>query len=178
MVNFIQPYKKKLAIIDADFLPFFCCYNKDDSYKKTLEDCINTVDNFITNILVGTKSELFTGFLTKGKCFRYGVNPDYKANRKYLNLPDYLNETKKYLEDKYNFTYKENFEADDLCESLRKQLNNEYECILVSPDKDLLNLTGTNYNPRTHELSIISKFETEYNFWISMLVGKLLPKAI
>lgn len=163
---------KNLTIVDADFLPFFVCHNKKNEPEKTLKDCIKLVDDFVFSILVNTNADEYTGFLTKGKCFRYQVNPDYKANRKYVDLPKYLDEIKQHIANKYNFTWQEGYEADDLCESVRNEYSKKaYNCTLVSPDKDLLNLEGINYNPRTNELIKIDKNQAYYSLWSSMLVG-------
>ena len=165
---------KVVACIDADFLPFFTCYNKKDgSPKKTLEDCIKLTDDFIKNILFMVKADYYVGYLTVGKCFRYRINPAYKSNRKYLGLPDYIKEVKQHLIDRHNFTWNEEYEADDMVVSFKAQ-NPQYETIIVSPDKDILNLAGKSLNPKKMAFNEVSE-EGEINyFWKSMISGDVV----
>lgn len=158
----------RVAVWDADFIPFYVCHSKDKS-EKSLEQCIIDCDSLIMNVnrLVGCNR--FTGFLTKGKCFRYAVYPNYKGNRKYMNLPKYLNEVKKYLEDHYMFAHNPLYEADDLVLSYKN--HSKDDCIIVSPDKDILNLRGTHYNPRKNEFVTTTTLEAETYFWRSMITG-------
>jgi 5'-3' exonuclease len=162
--------KTKISVWDADFIPYYVCHNKDKDYKKTLDDCINKCNELINNINKETQAEAYTGFLTFGKCFRYKVYPEYKGNRKYLNLPDYINEVKDYLINNHNFIYLNDYEADDLVVSYKVQ-NPNFDITIISPDKDILYLEGINYNPKKNEFIKVSKEESELYFWTSMIVG-------
>lgn len=159
-----------VGIWDADFIPFIICHNKKDAEAKTLEQCIQLCDEFIESINTTLGLDYYVGFLTKGKCFRYEIEPNYKANRKYDNLPTFMNEVRDHLALKYGFKNVEEYEADDLVLSYKKH-NSTYDCIIISPDKDLLNLEGTNYNPRKGEIVHCSKEDSELYFWKSMLIG-------
>jgi 5'-3' exonuclease len=161
--------KNRIAVWDADFIPFYVCHNKDNSIPKTLEDCITDCDTLIKNINASIGCTSFLGFLTKGKCFRYSIYPAYKGNRKYDSLPLYLNEVKDHLEKEYGFIPVPYYEADDLVLSYKNQ--SEDECIIVSPDKDILNLEGTHYNPRKNEFVETNAEKATRYFWKSMMVG-------
>lgn len=163
----------RIGCWDADFIPFYVCHNKryeSGVIEKTLEDCIKGCDSLLNNINKSIKADSFVGFITKGKCFRYKIYPEYKGNRKYDNMPKYMNEVRTYMVEKYGFIGVEGLEADDLVVSYKK-LNKDDEVIIVSPDKDLLNLEGTNYNPKKNEHVTITAEEAERYFWTSMLVG-------
>lgn len=160
----------RIANWDADFIPFYVCHSKDKDHEKSLEECIIDCDTLINNINKEIGCEAFVGFLTKGKCFRYDIYPDYKGNRKYLTLPKYLNDVKDHMTKKYNFGYHQNYEADDLVYSYKLQ-NPTDEVVIVSPDKDILYLEGTHYNPRLNKFVTTSKEEAEIYFWKSMIVG-------
>ncbi len=159
-----------IGVYDADFLPYFVCFNKKDAEEKTEDDCIRICDEFIANINKSILCDQFVGFLTKGKCFRYDIYPEYKGNRKYLDPPKYMNEVKSHLMYEYGFTSVDGYEADDAVVSYKKA-NPQYDCIIISPDKDLLNLEGTNYNPRKADLIYTSKEDADTYFWKSMIVG-------
>lgn len=159
----------RVGVYDADFIPFYVCNNKDKTIEKTLDECIEHCDSLIDNMNKAIFCEYFTGFLTKGKCFRYNVYPEYKGNRKYDNMPTYLKEVREHLMKHYNFTYCEGFEADDLVVSYKQQSKDE--CIIISPDKDILNLEGIHYNPRKNEYVATDKDTADLYFWKSMVIG-------
>lgn len=163
--------KRTLAILDSDLFPFFSSFNKKYKEEKTLDECIETCDGFINTVLLKTNASRFTGFITKGKCFRYSVFPEYKSNRKYTNPMKHSFDVRDYMIKRYGFVSLEGYEADDLCISLRKQLKDEYNCVVVSGDKDLLNLEGVNFNVRTHELFTKTKEDEMNFFWRQMIHG-------
>lgn len=162
--------KIRVNILDADFIPFFVCYNKKGKPEKSADDCIKLCDDFIRNMNGFTRADKYGGYLTKGKCFRYTVNPDYKSNRKYTNMPAFMTEVKEHLIGKHNFTWQEGYEADDLVVSFKAQ-NPQYDVIIVSPDKDILNLEGKHLNPRKMAWKRTTKQEAEDYFWSSMIIG-------
>ena len=135
--------KERIACWDADFIPFYVCHNKRYStgilQEKTLEDCISLCDSLISNINKAVRADSFTGFITRGKCFRYTIYPEYKGNRKYDNIPKHLNEVRAYMIEKYGFMNLEGYEADDLVASYKRSSTDDV--IIISPDKDLLNLS-------------------------------------
>ncbi len=158
------------GVWDADFIPFYVCHSKDKDHEKSLEECIRDCDLLIENVNNAIGADDFIGFLTAGKCFRYSIYPQYKGNRKYDKLPKYLNDVKNHMMIKYNFQYAEGYEADDLVYSYKLQ-NPTINCIIVSPDKDILNLEGTHYNPKKNEFVTTSQEEAYEYFWKSMIVG-------
>ncbi len=163
-------YKPIINIFDSDFIPFYVLNIKKGEEEKTLEQYKYQCDNFIENINKATNADYYIGYLTIGKCFRYDINPSYKANRKYDNLPKYLNELKEYLANNHNFIGQVGYEADDLVISFKAQ-NSQYESIIVSPDKDILNLEGKHFNPRKMEFKETSNEESIEYFWKSMICG-------
>lgn len=163
--------KPVVSVLDADFIPFYTNFTKKGEEDKTLEQCIDKCDDFINNINRYTRADYYVGYLTKGKCFRYNINSSYKANRKYNNMPKYLQEVRQHLQDKHNFLYQEGYESDDLVYSFKTQNKDKYDCIIVSPDKDILNLPGKHLNPRKMAFHRTSEDEATEFFWKSMVVG-------
>lgn len=160
----------KLGVWDADFIPFYILSKKDDKGRTLdLEEYYKSCDDIIQNINESVGCDSFIGFISRGKCFRYDIYPEYKANRKYYELPKYLNEIKEYLENTYNFISIRGYEADDLVYSTKA--NYKGQTIIISPDKDLLMLEGTHYNPKKNIFHYTSKEEAETYFWKSMMVG-------
>lgn len=161
----------KITLWDADFIPYYVCHVKKGEPEKSLDDCKALVDTMIYNINNAINTDYFNLYLTVGKCFRYDIYDKYKANRKYEEVK-HLHDTKQYLIDKYNAIGHKGLEADDLvCIYKNKFTELGYECIIISPDKDILNLEGKHYNPRKNEWCTTSKQDAELYFWKSMIIG-------
>lgn len=165
-----EEHKRIIGVYDGDFLPYYVCHNKADQPEKTLEECYALIDTFINNINKAVGAEQYCGFLTVGKCFRYQVYPEYKANRKYDQKLNYLDRVKEYLITKHNFNYISGYEADDLVMSFKEQFK-EYNNIIISPDKDILYSVDIAYNPRKNEFIYNSPKEISKYFWTSMITG-------
>ncbi len=168
----------RCALVDADFLPYYCCHNKKGEEPKTLQQCYDHADQFIHNIFKATKATHYIMAWTVGKCFRYNINPQYKANRKYTDVIPFLDKTKTYLRDKYNGAYDSDLEADDIINICRKHyLENTIkdqepsQIFFVSPDKDILMLEGTHFNPKKMMWVTTSRVEADEFFWISTIKG-------
>lgn len=166
----MEDKKTIITVWDADFIPYYVCHNKKNEDEKTLDECINLANSLIDNINNHNNADLYCGFITKGKCFRYDINPSYKSNRKYLNLPKYINEVKEHIECVHNFTFKEGYEADDLVLSFERHYS-QFKPVLVSPDKDILTAGKNVYNPRLNTFKSNSDEEIKEAFWRSMITG-------
>lgn len=157
-----------LALIDADYIPFIASYDKKYKRKKTKEECLEAADDLVQGILRSTKCDSYILALTVGKCFRYKIYPEYKANRKYKQKLKYFKEVKQHLIDKWGAVYNTDLEADDIVCICAKHYEDSF---IVSPDKDLLMLQGESYNPRLKEWHSVSKLQAEYSFACSLIEG-------
>jgi hypothetical protein len=144
--------------------------NMGDFLFTTIED---------TGIMIGSVEYYITN---APKSVRRQISPIYKSNRK----PNkWVNAIRKYLiEMDFAITHPE-FEADDLISDRAKELG-ENACIILSMDKDLKQIPGIHFNyyrPKVVNengekisgdcvgLSVVTKEEAEYTFWLSMLTG-------
>lgn len=161
------------AIIDADFIPFIASYDKPDKegkiVEKTLQEAIDYCDKLVEGIFKDTRANSYIMALTKGKCFRYKIYPEYKGNRKYKQQLKYLKEVKQHLIDKYKAIWFEELEADDIVNICRLHYTDSF---LVAVDKDLLSLEGLHYNPKDKSWVNTSKVQAEYDFCFDMIVGQ------
>lgn len=191
---------KTLVLIDADSLCF-------QSSKETLKESIFTLNEKIQNIYEKTQCTHAAFFISKGKYFRHNIDPLYKSIRsKYTSPLKYLKTLKSYLEEEYQANWMEGVEADDLMAYFYNNkifisngygisVNNiysdkrdsyEFEKIICSPDKDLLNsIKGKHFNytykleDKSNSENIIkgwwvetkSKLEADYFIWKQMLMG-------
>lgn len=164
---------KRTALIDGDFFAYYILFNKkleDGTVEnKTFDECKLLLDEFLSTILEKTEADQYMIALTVGKNFRYTIFPDYKANRKGKEKPPFFNEFKEYLFTKYNAVAESSLEADDMVLIASKLIP---DSIIVSPDKDILSLEGTHYNPRTNEFVTTNKEQAEYAFWCDMIAGQ------
>lgn len=178
----------KIAIFDADFILYSATGGNKvlDSFgvpikengrfvytDKTQEEVEASCDFIIEQTLDAIGTTSYIGFLGNSKSFRYDVDPNYKANRKDFCKPIHFKECKDYLVKKWGFTLLNNrLEADDAVNISRNLLKDEYECIIVSPDKDLIKcIEGIYFNPRTLQIVKTGAKEAYINFWTSMICG-------
>lgn len=160
--------RDRIALIDADFLPWIVCHVKKSEKEKTLEDCKSLCDLLISDILNKTYATKYLLVLSAGKSYRNSIYPDYKAQRKYLPRPAYFENIRQYLREEKQAFSQEGLEADDIVVILKNRIP---ESFLVSNDKDLLNLEGSHYCPRKESWITTTLEQASYFFWASMIVG-------
>jgi len=179
-----------LTIFDADFLLYTATMGnkvlddednpkKDETGKfiyteKTLEEVYSCANDIINNILRITKADYFVGYLGGCSSFRYSIYPEYKGTRSGIK-PLYFKELKEYLVEDNNINFiltQDGLEADDAVNIVRNNLQNDYNCTIVSSDKDLIKSISGNYcNTRNLELINTSREAANRFFWESMIVG-------
>lgn len=182
----------RVALIDADHISYVVCHNKKGEEEKNLNEILDLTDKYITNLLTLTEATHYIGALTIGKCFRYSVYPEYKANRKNLVPMNYSLVVKEYLKSKWKFISYPELEADDIiniCKNslLKSILDKSFKDIIIlgetiiempidsfiiSPDKDMLNLEGKHYSPMVNKWIDVSRHQAQYTFWEDMIVGQ------
>lgn len=158
-----------IALIDADFLLYYCTHQRKDAPEITFDSVCNSANSFLEKIFHRVKATEYLAFFSAPPLFRKQANTTYKENRLKLEKPRFFYELKQYLIDKWNIKIVSPYEADDLVVIYRNHIKEP--TVIVSPDKDLLNLRGYNYNPiKDIEFSITLQQEEEY-FWKSMIIG-------
>ena len=154
---------KITALIDADSLIYY------EMGKPTLEEALEGIDSRINQMLEVTQATHYAGFLTQGKCFRYGVakNRPYKGNRKYGDKPIIFPAIKEYLKQKWGCTFITQLDADDLV-----SIYHNKNTVICSPDKDVLYQNiGSHYNYGKAEIIIVNKLDAERFLWKQVLMG-------
>jgi len=170
----------KTLIVDADSICFIAAYNAD---KDTLPEEFFNGDReeeilrlgkeygltHIKSLLDSTGCESAELYFTSGReCFRYQVDPTYKANRKGKPAPVGINDIKKYLHSLYPGEICIAYEADDICVYRGKQNNT----LLTAIDKDVIYQTvGTHYNYKKNEYITVTRKEADKFLWVQMIQG-------
>lgn len=144
------------------------------SYKvSSAEEALQKCKRSIYEILDATKADYYVGYLTNSSHkYSLAITKAYKGNRKDFVKPKYFSLVKEYLIDEFNFITQPNTEADDLCISAyKKALKEGYYPTISATDKDLLQIEGNFYNPRTKVFKSITANEAAYNLFTQVLTG-------
>lgn len=158
------PKGKYVCLIDADSLLYY------EMGKDTLEEAMQGLDQRVTHILEQCNTTKYAGFLTHGKCFRYGVDNEYKAKRSKSNRSVLFPSLKEYAMQKWGFQYIPELEADDLVSYFSYVADKP--TIICSPDKDVLKqCVGMHYNYGKAEFVHTSPDEALKFLWIQALMG-------
>jgi 5'-3' exonuclease len=161
-----------IGLIDADFIPYFVCYNKQDEPEKTLDEAISSANSYLQGLLNGTSVEEFNLFFTVGKNFRYEIYPEYKANRIGKEKPPFFDEVKTYLINEYKGIHGYNLEADDILNIYKnKYIEDRVSYVVISTDKDITNLFGVNYDIKNNVINAVTQDYADRYFWKSMICG-------
>lgn len=148
-------------LIDADVTAYISCYKGKGDFLLTVDD----LDGWLLWVL-----EYFPGtptlFLTGKGNFRYQLYPEYKENRKDKVKPAQLQNVRDYLVDFWNAKIIDGMEADDAISMAVGE-----DTVIVSNDKDYLQLPGKIYNPTKNILFEVTEYESKYNFWKQVITG-------
>lgn len=167
------------AIIDGDSLVWWACYPKklqneegETTYvEKTLEEAKESFSSMLRMIMKGAGCNQYYGFLSGGRSKRDLINPEYKAQRS-KEKPEFYTQVEEYAINVEKFVVFEDYEADDCVITARNLLN--LEAIphkVLALDKDVLNSAGYNYDFKNNRDILVTPYESERKFWISMITG-------
>lgn len=108
-------------------------------------------------------------FLSGGRNFRYDIYPDYKANRRDVQRPRWLEPIRAYLVTEWKATVTDGIEADDAMGIA--QGVHDGESIICTIDKDLLMIPGLHYNFVKQEFRTVSPLEGLRHFYYQLIMG-------
>lgn len=101
----------------------------------------------VHKILDDTKANTFQCYITAGKdetAFRRKIYEPYKQNRKDFVRPIHYDALREYLVNEWNASISETIEADDAISIAACNMDNDL--VIVSIDKDLMQIPGLHYN--------------------------------
>lgn len=160
------------CIIDSDFFFFYILYEKKGREEKTEAEVIWELNHFLRRILIETQCNNYICALTS-KSFRYSIDSNYKANRKYKEKHKHFDALKNYAFNTLGFIKHDGLEADDIVNICKIRMDAQsIPNIIASTDKDILTcIPGRHYNPIKKQFINTTVEEAEYNFNKSMLTG-------
>lgn len=128
---------------------------------------------------MGMKFTKLEPYLTGSGNFRDDIARirPYKGNREKVSRPVHYDALRAYLETRWGATVVEGIEADDAVAMVAAAHEYAGVCI-VSPDKDLRQVPGPLYNPRTEELTVISPSAARCFFYRQMLAGDSVDNVL
>jgi DNA polymerase-1 len=148
----VMEKKKKIILVDSNNIAYRAFYALPQTIATSAGTMTNAVLGFTSMILKLLEEQkpdiLICAFDSKGPTFRHELFEEYKATRK--KMPDELIEQmpliKEVLESLNIATLAmEGFEADDIIATLTGGMSgNDEEIIIVSSDKDILQLVSDN----------------------------------
>lgn len=154
------------ALIDGDIL----CYRAGFACENETEDIARwQVSEMVRRILHDTNSMQHHVFISGSSNFRYDVYPLYKANRKDLPKPKWLQQLREQLVLEWGATIADGVEADDLMGI--EQGKYDGQSIICSIDKDLLMIPGLHYNFVKQEFRTVSPLEGLRHFYFQLIMG-------
>lgn len=157
----------KTALYDADFL----LYRIGHGMKhQNLDLACSVMDEYINRSLEPVDADVTVFFLSDpAGNFRHALYPEYKANRT-APKPDHYDGLWDYLVDSWTADIAVYMEADDAL-SLDNINSKTHKTILISQDKDLMQVPGHHYNPVTGVFRNVGKFASLYNLYYQVLIG-------
>lgn len=173
---------KKVAklLLDGDL---FCYRNAAAAENDPVEHAQNNLELLLDYIVTELGASSFQFYLTGENNFRFNVYPEYKANRNNVPKPRHLAALREYLITKYGAIVSEGCEADDLMGIAQTHQTGAEPTIIVSLDKDMLQVPGWHYSWRIEggpadkrwvkeaKLQEITPLQGYRNFYMQMLTG-------
>lgn len=164
----------KIALADADTIAYAVCSvcevgDDEAGYQIDMNYARDTAVGKVQGILEETGCGSIELHFTRGKNFRYSVDPGYKSNRSGTRSPEGLNQLKDILVEEYpNSIMHTEIEADDYVVWAKKYNPDKY--VLVAVDKDVLHsVSGEHYNYYQNE-----KYKINPK-WINTSINMPLP---
>ena len=134
--------------------------------------CRQTVKQMLTGIIKAAGADTYQVYLTRGKCFRFGVYSEYKASRVNTPKPYHLPTVEEYLIEHHDAIVCHEIEADDALAIQQTEAAKRGDAsIICTIDKDLNMVPGLRYDWGKGETYLISEEDGLRSFWAQMLSG-------
>lgn len=160
-----------IALIDGDILCYRVGFATEDEIEET---ALNTMSSFLIDLLSFDLVDNMEWeiFLTGKKNYRHdiAVTLPYKGNRKDVKKPKHLPAIRDYLVEYWKATVSDGQEADDDIATRATELGVD-GCIIVSIDKDFLQVPGWHYNFLKREKKLVTPEEGTRFFYKQILMG-------
>jgi 5'-3' exonuclease len=164
--------KYKQVLVDGDTFAYRAAFSCEDT---TLGDAIDKIDELLEDtlneVLWEIDDKLYQIFLTGKGNFRHdiAITHEYKGNRKSVEKPKYLHKIRQHMIKNWKAIVSKGEEADDLIGIWSTGYGPE--ALVVSVDKDMLQLPCNHYNPSKRKYKTVSELEGNKFFYSQILTG-------
>ncbi len=160
-----------IVLVDADTLAYKAAFSKESTGVGSAIDKIDSVvEKIKETVNPYLDSESIRFYLTGKGNFRYGIDKDYKGNRKGTEKPLLLPLIRNHLVDAYNAVVVDGMEADDAI-AIEASKHDWHDVVIVSIDKDFRTVPCQLYNPGRDTWESIDPWSAKVNFYQQILVG-------
>jgi hypothetical protein len=162
------------VLIDGDIIAYRAAFSTQDLSEKDAKEKVDDLMNFIIDETVSfpfASADDYQTYITGKTNFRFDIakSAPYKGNRAATEKPKHLSLTRNHLSDKYSAIISVNEEADDLISKAAAAL--DYDCVVASIDKDMLQLPCWHYNFGRKDWSKVTPIEGTLFFYTQILTG-------
>ena len=158
-------------------------------------NCLHSVKLTLQGIMKGAKATSFTGYVTKGECFRHDLLPvqrgpdgklvldasgkpiGYKANRLSDPKPALINDIQEYMIKQWDAVVCEGIEADDAL-GIAQCAAPPGQTIICTIDKDLDCIPGLHYNWNSYKIYEVTPDQALRHFWCQVMAGDNVDNII
>lgn len=167
-----------IALLDGDIFAYrlACVLEKyEPEVANDNERACARLSEFVLNVCNSIQADETKIFLSPGiaKLFRTAIYPEYKGNRQHKVKPILLEIFRNHLVSEFNAEIEAPYEADDLL-----SINQTDESVIVSIDKDLLQVPGRHYNFVKHRFELINEELGIRNYLAQALTGDTTDNII
>jgi len=153
-----------IALIDGDIVAYRCAASVKPGEPYDL--AAYRINSLLREIIEATNVDAYFIFVKGQDNFRYHLYPEYKANRKDVAPPEFLEECHTFLKESWGAIPADGCETDDLL-----GINQADNTIICSIDKDLLMIPGRHYNFVKYDSTFVNKQDALRTFYKQMMIG-------
>ena len=166
----------EIALLDLDVFVYRAAWaaNKEDEATA-----IRTFDNIVADAILMSGCDTYKGYITGKGNFRddYAITAPYKGNRKAVDPPIHKNAIRSHALKAWDAILTVNEEADDAVaiEATKQGILN---CVMVTIDKDFLQIPGHHYNPVKKTFTMMDAWSSTLFFYSQILTGDAIDNII
>lgn len=156
-----------ICLIDGDLVAYRCAATCKE--EDPVDVAVYRIDKLMREIVEAADCDEYQVWLSGSGNYRKDINPTYKANRKDMVPPVYLQDSREFLVTEHGAKLSHGVEADDML-----GINQSDDTIIASLDKDLLMIPGKHFNwtkQQYGDYTSINQDQADKTFWKQMLIG-------
>lgn len=169
--------KRGKVFIDGDVVAYRSVFSPTTVSEESAKDKFDSLlFHIVLNACNSSEEEDFQIYFTGSNNYRFDIDPEYKKNRLGKERPTYLDQVRDYVVEEYGAIVSEGEEADDLLAIAATKEGRS--AVVVSIDKDLLQVPCYHYNFSKDEWYEISPLEGISFFYQQILTGDRVDNII